>query len=227
MAKEKVLLIEDDEEIAGFIELELAHEGYQVTVTYDGREGLRLATQETWDLLLLDVMLPGMTGLEVCRRIRAGQQVPIIMITAKGEISDRVAGIDYGADDYIVKPFAVEELMARMRGLLRRAHYAHDALTVLRAGDLTVQRETREVLRGDAEIRLTPREFDLLCHLMDNKGHVLSRESLLQAVWGYEFSGETNVVDVYIRYLRSKIDDGFPAALIHTVRGVGYVLKEA
>lgn len=227
MAKEKVLLIEDDEEIAGFIELELAHEGYQVTVAYDGREGLRLATQETWDLLLLDVMLPGMTGLEVCRRIRAGQQVPIIMITAKGEISDRVAGIDYGADDYIVKPFAVEELMARMRGLLRRAHYAHDALTVLRAGDLTVQRETREVLRGDAEIRLTPREFDLLCHLMDNKGHVLSRESLLQAVWGYEFSGETNVVDVYIRYLRSKIDDGFPAALIHTVRGVGYVLKEA
>ncbi|KUO96561.1 response regulator transcription factor [Ferroacidibacillus organovorans] len=226
MGKERVLLIEDDEEIAGFVELELTHEGYQVTVANDGREGLRKALDATWDLLLLDVMLPGMSGLEVCRRIRLESTVPIIMLTAKGGISDRVAGIDYGADDYLIKPFAIEELMARMRGLLRRAHYAQDALTVLSIGDLTLHQETRDVKRGDVEIRLTPREFDLLRHLIENKGHVLSRDNLLHAVWGYDFSGETNVVDVYVRYLRAKVDEGFPTPLIHTVRGVGYVMKE-
>lgn len=225
--KEKVLLIEDDEDIAGFVELELTHEGYEVAVAHDGREGLGLAARESWDLLLLDVMLPGMTGLEVCRRVRAEQRVPIIMLTAKGEVSDRIAGIDYGADDYIVKPFAIEELMARMRGLLRRARYTQDAPAVLSAGDVTVHRGTREVTRAGSEIRLTPREFDLLCHLMENRGYVLSRESLLQAVWGYEFSGETNVVDVYIRYLRAKIDDGFATPLIQTVRGIGYVLRDS
>ncbi|KYP81530.1 response regulator transcription factor [Ferroacidibacillus organovorans] len=226
MSKERVLLIEDDEEIAGFVELELTHEGYQVTVANDGRDGLRKALDATWDLLLLDVMLPGMSGLEVCRRIRLESTVPIIMLTAKGGISDRVAGIDYGADDYLIKPFAIEELMARMRGLLRRAHYAQDSLTVLSIGDLTLHQETRDVKRGDVEIRLTPREFDLLRHLIENKGHVLSRENLLHAVWGYDFSGETNVVDVYVRYLRAKVDEGFSTPLIHTVRGVGYVMKE-
>ena len=226
MGKEKVLLIEDDEDIAGFIELELTHEGYDITVVTDGREGLRQAISQPWDILLLDLMLPGINGLEVCRRIRTDSQVPIIMLTAKGEVTDRVAGIDYGADDYLVKPFAIEELMARMRGLLRRASYTNSASAIITARDLVMNLDTREVTRSDSAIYLTPREFDLLRCFMDNKNHVLSRETLLQTVWGYDFTGETNVVDVYVRYIRSKIDDGYPAALIHTIRGVGYVLKE-
>ncbi len=227
MSKDKVLFIEDDQGIAGLVELELKHEGYDVELAADGRIGLDRALEQTWDIILLDVMLPGISGLEVCRRIRAESRVPIIMVTAKGAVSDRIAGLDFGADDYLVKPFAIEELMARMRGLMRRASYGSEGNAVLRLANLEMNLETRQVVRDGAAIQLTPREFALLQFFLENRAHVLSRDTILRNVWGYDFTGETNVVDVYVRYLRAKIDDGHAQPLLHTVRGVGYTLKEA
>ena len=223
--KNTILIIEDDEDIAGFIELELIHEGYQVSIVSNGRQGLEMALIQPWNLILLDIMLPGMSGLEVCRRIRASSQVPIIMLTAKGEISDRVAGIDYGADDYLVKPFAIEELLARIRGLLRRMAFSSGG-NIIEVNDLMMNLDTREVIIANQPLYFTVREFELLRYLLENKNHVLTRETLLRGVWGYDFSGETNVVDVYISYIRTKLDEKSSQSHIQTVRGVGYVLRE-
>ncbi len=221
--QERILLVEDDEDITEWLSLEFAHEGYELVTVGDGQTGLEQAQSADWNMILLDVMLPGMSGLELCRRIRADSHVPIIMLTARGTVPDRIAGLDYGADDYLVKPFAVEELFARMRGVLRRISYRQD--TVLGARDLEMNVNAREVLRNGEAISLTAREFALLQYLLEHKNQVMSRESILQSVWGYDFMGDTNVVDVYIRYVRAKVDQG-REPLVHTVRGVGYVLRD-
>jgi len=221
----RILVVEDEEDIAEFISLELVHEGYVVETVSDGRAAAVKAIAEPWDLILLDIMLPEMSGMEVCRRIRAESDVPIIMLTARQSVPDRVAGLDAGADDYLSKPFAIEELLARVRAFLRRgaAIKADEQLVVV--GDLALNTATREVFRRDNQIPLTAREFDLLALLMRNKNHVLSREVILNKVWGYDFGGETNVVDVYIRYVRNKVDVPFGEPMIQTVRGIGYMLK--
>jgi DNA-binding response OmpR family regulator len=210
---------------ARFVELELTYEGYSVTKAYDGRTGLEMAEKEQFDLILLDVMLPGLNGIEVLRRIRRVSSVPIIMLTARDSVMDKVSGLDLGADDYITKPFAIEELLARIRAALRkqaRSPQSH----VLTAGLLALDPNSRQVRYGDIPIELTKREFDVLHYLLENKGIVVSRESLLENVWGFDFAGETNAVDVYIRFLRSKIDEVFGIKLISTVRGVGYVIRD-
>lgn len=226
MTHSNVLLVEDDDDIAGFIQLELEHEGYTVIVHGDGREALQAALSQSFDVVLLDVMLPGMNGYEVCRRLRAESQVPIVMITARGSIPDRIAGLDYGADDYVVKPFAIEELLARIRTLMRRVSYKDEKDMVLTANDLRMTLSTREVVRKDHQIHLTTKEFALLQYLLENKNHVVSRDMILHHVWGYDFRGETNIVDVYIRYVRNKVDLDFSDAIIQTVRGIGYMVKD-
>ncbi|UOF92746.1 response regulator transcription factor [Fodinisporobacter ferrooxydans] len=222
----RILVIEDEKDLAQLLELELRHEGYEVKVAYDGRQGLELALKQSWDVILLDIMLPEINGLEVCRRIRQESPVPILILTARGTVPDRVAGLDYGADDYMVKPFAIEELLARIRVLIRRHSLKDDESQRLAAGTLTMNTGAREVEREGRMIPLTAREFDLLEFLLINKNTVVSRDLILSKVWGYDYSGDTNIVDVYVRYLRSKMDEGFDKPLLHTVRGVGYVLKE-
>ena len=227
----KILIIEDEEKIARFIELELLHEGYEAEKCGDGRTGLELAEGGDFSLVLLDIMLPGLNGLEVLRRLRKSSDVPVIMLTARDAVMDKVAGLDQGADDYITKPFAIEELLARIRLVLRRRSYDHEEAPkapddLLRCGGLTLSESHHEVKYAGNEIELTGREFDLLNTLLINKNIVLSREQLLGKVWGYDYMGETNVVDVYIRYLRSKIDEVFGISLIQTVRGVGYVIRD-
>lgn len=221
----KILLVEDDEAIARLLTLELEHEGYQVGLAKDGRAALEIVEREPWDVILLDVMLPHINGLEVCRRIKARFSIPIIMVTARDAVSDRVAGLDEGADDYLVKPFAIEELLARIRVQLRSKEMAAGEPHKRQYLDLVLDRETREVFRQGQRLDLTKKEFDLLEFLVLNPNRVLSREIILEKVWGYDFTGGTNVVDVYIRYLRAKVDDPFPTKLIQTVRGVGYVLR--
>lgn len=223
---EKILIIEDELNIAEFLALELEHENYHVTVESDGRQGLDKALEQEWDLILLDIMLPGLNGMEICRRIRSVSDVPIIMLTARQSVPDRVAGLDVGADDYLVKPFAVEELLARIRVALRRTRSTERDDEVLELEDLVMNRATREVSRQGQPVTLTAREFDLLELFMRNSNHVLPREVILEKVWGYDFAGGTNVVDVYVRYLRNKIDVPFGSQLLQTVRGVGYLLKE-
>lgn len=223
-AQQRVLIIEDEEDIAEFISLELEHEGYMTEIATNGREGLASALQGNWSLILLDIMLPGINGMEVCRRIRAVDDVPIIMLTARHSVPDRVAGLDGGADDYVPKPFAIEELLARIRVLLRRRS-GHNEKETLVAADVLLNLSTHEVERAGDPIALTAREFSLLETLIRNKNHVLTREQILEKVWDYDYAGETNVVDVYIRYLRNKIDVPFGTQLIQTVRGVGYILK--
>lgn len=225
-ATERILIIEDELDIAEFLALELNHEGYDVTVEPDGRQGLDKALAQEWDLLLLDIMLPGLNGMEICRRVRSQSDVPIIMLTARQSVPDRVAGLDVGADDYLVKPFAVEELLARIRVALRRTRTTMKDEEIITVEDLTLNRATREVTRGEEAITLTAREFDLLELFMRNRNHVLPREVILEKVWGYDFAGGTNVVDVYVRYLRNKIDVPYGSQLLQTVRGVGYLLKE-
>lgn len=222
----RILIVEDEENIADFISLELEHEGYTVISAADGREGLELSLQNQWDLILLDIMLPGINGMEICRRVRSVSEVPIIMLTARQSVPDRVAGLDGGADDYVSKPFAIEELLARIRVLLRRARPTSASEEIVVASEIQLNASTREVERAGCSIGLTAREFDLLEMLMRNKNHVLTREQIMEKVWGYDFTGETNVLDVYIRYLRNKVDVPFTRPLIHTVRGVGYILKE-
>ncbi len=223
----KVLIIEDEKNLARFIELELKYEGYEVSVFGDGRNGLNAALSENWDAILLDLMLPELNGLEVCRRIRqASKMVPIIMITARDTVLDRVSGLDSGADDYIIKPFAIEELLARLRSLLRRVEaLTGNHLTVLTFKDLSVELESCIVKKGDKQIALTKREYDLLVVFLSNINIVLSREVLLNKVWGYQTGVETNVVDVYVRYLRNKIDEQNEGSYIQTVRGTGYVMR--
>ena len=221
----KILLIEDEERIARFVELELTHEGYEVEKAYDGRAGLALAESGRHDLVLLDIMLPELNGLEVLRRLRKGSSVPIIMLTARDAVMDKVSGLDMGADDYITKPFQIEELLARIRAALRKR--AADAPSpLLTCGPVALDPARRSVTCQGQSLELTNREFTLLMTLMENKSIVLTRETLLERVWGYEYMGETNVVDVYIRYLRAKLDEASGVKLIHTVRGVGYAIKE-
>lgn len=228
----RILIIEDEEKIARFIELELQHEGYEVEKCADGRTGLEMAEGGDFSLVLLDIMLPELNGLEVLRRLRKSSDVPVIMLTARDAVMDKVAGLDQGADDYITKPFAIEELLARIRLVLRRRSApAYEAAPespgdTLRCGELTLSESRHEVKYAGSEIELTGREFDLLNALLINKNIVLSREQLLGKVWGYDYMGETNVVDVYIRYLRSKIDEVYGISLIQTVRGVGYVIRD-
>ncbi len=221
-----ILIVEDEAKIARFIELELAHEGYACEKAEDGRTGLELAESGRFDLVLLDIMLPQLNGLEVLRRLRKTSDVPVIVLTARDAVMDKVSGLDMGADDYVTKPFAIEELLARIRLALRRRGAAKATEEVLSAGGLTLSVPRHEVKFGGTDIDLTSREFALLQVLLENKNVVLSRDSLLEKVWGFDFLGETNVVDVYVRYLRSKIDNVYGVNLIQTVRGVGYVIRE-
>jgi two-component system response regulator ArlR len=225
MQKGKILIVEDEIKLARFIELELRHEGYEVEVAHDGREGLRAALGEGISLVLLDIMLPVINGMEVCRRIRQTSEVPVIMLTAKDDTMDKVMGLDLGADDYITKPFAIEELLARIRSILKRRGKKDAQQRHLYAGDLFIDTEKYQVSFRQQPIELTKREFDLLKYLVENQSIVLTRDTLLREVWGFDYAGDTNVVDVYIRYLRSKIDQRFDVNLIRTVRGVGYILE--
>lgn len=205
-----------------FIEMELTHEGYVVDTAYDGRKALEKAEKGNYNLMLLDIMIPGLNGIEVCRRVRKFSNLPIIMLTAKSDISDKVLGLDVGANDYLTKPFAIEELFARIRVYERNAA----SKNIIKIKDVVMNDKIHEVLRGGKKIELTKKEYDLLKMLMTNKNIVLTREQMIEKLWGYDYEGDTNVVDVFIRYLRSKIDDGFQDKLISTVRGVGYVIKE-
>lgn len=224
---EKILIIEDEEKLARFVELELSYEGYEVVKAGDGRTGLECLEQQNFDLLLLDIMLPGINGLEVLRRIRKTSDIPVIMLTARDAVVDKVTGLDSGADDYITKPFAIEELLARIRTALRKkTASAATPSAGMRLGDLVLDTASRKAtMRGDL-LELTKREFDLLQYLLENKDIVLTRDVLLQNVWGYDYQGETNAVDVYIRFLRGKIDEAYDVKYIHTVRGVGYAMRE-
>lgn len=224
---ETILLVEDEEKLARMVELELRYEGYEVEKAFDGRTGLERALSGSFDLVLLDIMLPQLSGMEVLRRLRRERSTPVIMLTARDSVVDKVSGLDSGADDYITKPFAIEELLARIRAALRkRGSGERPEEPLLSAGPLTMDVERHTVAVSGTPVELTRREFDLLHHLLENKGRVLSREALLDSVWGFDFVGETNSVDVYIRFLRSKIDEAFDIKLIHTVRGVGYVIRE-
>lgn len=224
---QKILVVEDDIKIARFIELELKHEGFEVEAVHDGRTGLERALEETFDLIVLDIMLPGLNGMEVCRRIRLNSEIPIIMLTAKDDTMDKVMGLDFGADDYMTKPFAIEELLARIRRIFRKAPVTATAPTnMFISGNLKIDYNQYTASYNDKTIELTKTEFDLLHYLAENRNIALSREQILDKVWGYDYFGETKIVDVYIRYLRSKIDDQFNAKFIHTVRGVGYLFKD-
>jgi DNA-binding response OmpR family regulator len=221
----RILLVEDDIKLAGFIEEELLLEGYQITVAYNGLDGLTMARNIQPDLLILDWMLPGISGLDLCLRLRStGIQIPIIMLTAKDEIPDRVAGLNAGADDYVTKPFSIEELLARVKARLRRTH-SEDS-DAFEFEDLTLNRLTHEVYRNTQLIELTAKEFDLLEYLLRHPRQVMTRDQILEKVWGYDFMGESNIIEVYIRALRLKLEVNNPKRLLHTVRGVGYVLRE-
>jgi len=230
--KPRILIVEDEEKIARLLELELTYENYEIEKVYDGLEAFKKFQEEDWDLILLDIMIPGLSGIEVLRRIRSSNtNVPVILLTAKDSIEDKVAGLDLGANDYVTKPFQIEELLARIRAVFRTNVSTNNVSTSVDVAwyefaDLKVSEETREVYRGEDLIELTPREFDLLTYFLKNTRIVLSREQLLNAVWGYDYFGDTNVVDVYIRYLRNKMDKPYDKQIIHTVRGVGYVMKE-
>ncbi|KOP80437.1 PhoB family transcriptional regulator [Lysinibacillus sp. FJAT-14745] len=221
----KVLIIEDEERITEFLELELTHEGFDVTVIHDGREGLETALNQDFDLILLDLMLPHLNGTEICRRIRLVKETPIIMLTARDSIMDRVMGLDVGADDYMSKPFSIEELLARMRVIFRRnERYEKNVIKHLKFKEIQVDTMSRTVMKESEEIPLTKREYELLLIFLQNVNHVLSRELILEKIWGYETEVETNVVDVYVRYLRNKLQND-EEHYIHSVRGVGYVMK--
>lgn len=220
-----ILLVEDEVKLARFIQLELDSEGYQINVAHDGLTGLTMLREAPPDLVILDWMMPGMTGIEVCRRLRAtGSKVPVILLTAKDEVSDRVTGLDAGADDYVVKPFSIEELLARVRAHLRRTH--EDNPDLLQFADLSLNRRTREVFYNGRAIDLTAKEFDLLDYLMTHPRQVITRDQILEKVWGYDFMGDSNIIEVYVRYLRLKLEEQGEKRLIQTVRGVGYVLRD-
>jgi two-component system OmpR family response regulator len=221
----RILLVEDEDKLAKFVQLELSYEGYDVEVANDGLTGLMTARDQDPDLIILDWMMPGLSGVEVCRRLRqTGTQTPIILLTAKDEVKDRVEGLDAGADDYVVKPFSIEELLARVRAHLRRNEPQEADMLVF--DNLTLNRKTRQVTRGQRDIELTAKEFDLLDYLMTNPKQVLTRDRILEEVWGYDFMGDSNIIEVYIRYLRLKLESEGEKRLIQTVRGVGYVLRD-
>jgi len=224
---QRILIVEDEPQIARVLQLELEFEGYETKVTHTGTDGLIAYREGVWDLILLDIMLPEMNGLDVLKRIRKDERMtPVILLTAKSDVKDKVEGLDLGANDYITKPFEFDELLARIRVALRFSKNVTPISNEVTFADLIVNEDTRDVIRAGKSIDLTPREFDLLMHFMRHPKMVQSREQLLNAVWGFDYYGDTNVVDVYIRYLRQKIDSlGSP--LFHTVRGVGYVMKES
>lgn len=225
----KILIVEDEQKIARFLEMELRHEGFTAAKEENGLQALDRIVQEDYDLVLLDIMLPGMDGITICRRVRElGINVPIIMLTAKDSIEDKVQGLDIGADDYVTKPFAMQELLARIRAALRKRQA--DAGKAVRqeivCGAIKIYPELYQVQVNNVSIELTRKEYELLFYLVSNRNHVMSREQILQSVWGYDYLGDTNVVDVYIRYLRTKIDNPFGYKQLQTVRGVGYVIKD-
>jgi DNA-binding response OmpR family regulator len=225
MIAQHILLVEDEIKLARFIQLELESEGYRVSVAHDGMSGLSLARESEPDLAILDWMMPGLTGVELCRRLRAtGIKIPVILLTAKDEVGDRVTGLDAGADDYLVKPFSIEELLARIRAHLRRTQETDTDL--LQFEDLSLNRRTREVHRGQRSIELTAKEFDLLQYLMSHPRQVFTRDQILENIWGYDFLGDSNIIEVYVRYLRLKLEQESEKRLIHTARGVGYSLRE-
>ncbi len=219
-----ILVIEDEEKITDFLRRGLVYEGYRVNVAHDGPGGLALARDNPPDLVILDWMLPGMDGLEVCRRLRSGGAVPIIILTARDSVADRVMGLDAGADDYLIKPFSFDELLARIRALLRRAQ--PQSIEILKFADLTLDTGTRQAFRGERAIDLTAKEYELLELFMRNPRQVLTREVIFDRVWNYDFGGESNIIEVYVRYLRQKLETNSRSRLLHTVRGVGYVLRE-
>lgn len=229
MADTEILVIEDEEKIARVLELELTYEGYGVSKAHSGYDALELYRCQQWDLIILDIMLPEMSGIELLRRIRKNDQhTPILLLTAKDSTEDKVTGLDLGANDYITKPFEIEELLARIRAALRQIknNEGQEDDGWLSFEDLKLNQSTREVYRGERFIELTPREFDLLVYFLNHKRQVLTRDQIMDAVWGFDYVGDTNVVDVYVRYLRKKIDSKDDDEIIHTVRGVGYVLKD-
>ncbi|ABU58567.1 MULTISPECIES: response regulator transcription factor [Roseiflexus] len=220
-----ILIVEDEAEIAGYLRRGLTFEGYNVEIAADGRQALEIARERPPDLVVLDLMLPGIDGLEVARRLRAASDVPIIMLTARDAVPDRVAGLEAGADDYLIKPFAFEELLARIRVQLRRRQ-REDTATVLRYGPLTMDLTAHEVTIGDRRVDLTAKEYDLLELFMRHPQQVMTRDVIYDRVWGYNFGGESNIIEVYVRYLRQKLEARGEPRLIHTVRGVGYILRE-
>ena len=223
----RILIIEDEENIARVLQLELQFEGYEAVIAHTGADGLLQYREEQWDLILLDIMLPEMSGIVVLKRIRATEsQTPVIMLTAKSEVEDKVKGLDLGANDYVTKPFEIEELLARIRNALRFSQKASPPKVGVSFGQLSINEQTREVIYYGKEIQLTPREYDLLLYLMKHPKQVLTREQILETVWGFDYYGDTNVVDVYIRYVRQKLEIANATPIIQTVRGVGYVLKE-
>lgn len=225
-----ILVIEDEVQIARVLKVELEYEGYQVTVEHDGKAGLETALQSKMDLILLDVMLPGLSGIDVLRRLRKENcNTPVILLTARNTTFDKVAGLDQGANDYVTKPFEIEELLARIRACLRNTPKngeSNDENSILTVDDLIINTETREVKRGRKSITLTPKEYDFLVYLVINKNKVVTRDNIILKVWGYEYEGETNVIDVFIRHLRKKIDEDFPTQLITTIRGIGFTIRE-
>jgi DNA-binding response OmpR family regulator len=222
----KILIVEDEKEMASFIELELNHEGYKTDKCYDGETACELVSNNNYDVVLLDIMLPKLNGFEACRRIRKVKNTPIIMITAKGDITDKVNGLDVGADDYLTKPFEIEELFARIRAILRRNDKQKAKDNIIKVSDLTLDLNMKKVARQEKVIDLTKKEYELLEFLVKNNGLVISRDTIMEKVWGFEFFDDTQMVDVFIRYLRSKIDDNFDHKLIKTVRGFGYVIGD-
>ncbi|MCR5585731.1 MAG: response regulator transcription factor [Lachnospiraceae bacterium] len=222
----RILIVEDEAKIARFVELELVHEGYEAEKTEDGRQGLEMALSGRFDLVILDIMLPGLNGVEVLRRLRKESEIPVIMLTARDAVMDKVSGLDAGADDYITKPFAIEELLARIRVALKRKGGNRDSGHMLEIGPVKLDTDRYEVTVKGESIELSNREFELLKLLMTNKNIVMKRDFLINEVCGYDYVGETNIIDVYVRYLRTKIDDKYGIKLIQTVRGVGYVIKD-
>lgn len=222
----KILVVEDERKLARFIELELKHAGYEVDTVNEGQTAIMNIMNNDYDAIILDLMIPIVDGTEVCRRVRKFSDVPIIILTARDGLKDKVEGLDIGANDYMTKPFEMEELLARLRVIFRQEEEVKDKNMILTVGDLTLNKETYEVRRSGDRKELTKKEFDLLTYLMENQGIVLSREKILNKVWGFDFEGETNVVDVYIRFLRSKIDDNYPKKLIYTMRGAGYTIRD-
>lgn len=222
----RILIVEDESKIARFLTLELEHEGYQVQAAYDGRSGLELCRQWQPDLLILDLMLPELSGVEVCRRLRQTSDVPIIMLTAKDDVSDKVMGLDMGADDYMTKPFAIEELLARIRVNLKKHRVDQGGGSGSKTvGKLCIEPASYRLTYAGEVIGLTKKEFDLYLYLWQHEGTAVTRDELLTNVWGYSFTGDTNIVDVYIRYLRQKVDDRYQIKTIHTIRAVGYLFR--
>ena len=219
----KILIVEDESSISDFVKLELEYEGYQVSIKEDGREGLKEALENDYDLIILDIMLPSINGFEICRRLKREKNTPIIMLSAKDSVTDKVNGLQIGADDYIPKPFAIEELLARINAIFRRV----DSLDnhIVKFKDLVINRNSRTVSKNDKEINLTTKEYELLMILIDNKDKVVTRDELLEKIWGYEYEPETNVTDVYVRYLRSKLNNENKEEYIQTIRSVGYIMR--